>query len=71
MWEYTIEFMARRGCEPSIAEEMARFDAGRIIGQESDADCLPGNLRRVTIEGKHRPTMARWASFSVGARIAG
>jgi hypothetical protein len=71
MWEYTIEFMAKRGCEQGIVDDMVRFDAGKIIKQESDADCAPGNIRRVTIEAKHRPTMQRWASFTVGARIAG
>lgn len=65
---YTIGFARASGCERGIAEDMARFDAGRIVAETTDDRCRDDNLRSVTIEGRFPPTMARWASFVVGAR---
>ena len=65
---YTITFARASGCERAIADDMARFDAGKIVGETRDDRCRDDNLRSVTIEGRFPPTMDRWASFVVGAR---
>ena len=72
---YTIEFLRPAGCEPGIALDMARFDAGQIIrcvfvtGRDLNRPPVEGNpnLRIVTIQGKYPPTDDRWRSFAVGA----
>jgi hypothetical protein len=69
---YTIGFRARRGCSPGIVADMARFDAATLTGTTRDDECAEGHVRTATFfahltGARGEPTMARWASFVVGA----
>lgn len=66
----TIRFHRRGGCPRGVAEDMARYDGARITGTSEDDDCEPNHLRSVTMAGPNEPTMARWASFMVGAFVS-
>ena len=68
---YTIEFLRPAGCPRAIVEDMARYDGARITAYSGDERTEDGHVRDVTLEFKRgqRPTMARWASFMVGARL--
>lgn len=69
MQTYTVTFGRAGGCPIGVAEDMARFDAGKIVAKVADTDCQSDHYRSVTIQGRFAPTMARWASFMLGARI--
>ena len=68
MKHYTICFHAKRGAALGVVEDMARYDSAKITATETDEDCEPGHVRQATFVGRFEPTMARWASFMVGAR---
>lgn len=69
MKTYTLRFLAKRGAPMGIVEEMARYDSAKITATERDEDCEPGHVRQATFVGRFDPTMARWASFIVGATL--
>lgn len=69
MKHYTIRFVAKRGAPMGIVEDMARYDGASITATERDDDCEPAHVRQATFVGRFDPTMARWASFMVGARL--
>lgn len=73
---YTLRFFARRGCELSLINEMARYDRMLILAASGDTACLSDRLpsseprfRTVTLVGSSSPTMERWATFTVGAKL--
>lgn len=78
---YTIDFPERRPCPAGVIAEMARYDwaditagidgAGQAITAKMTGDKAPTHFRSVTFTSHRgfKPTMARWASFAVGARL--
>lgn len=66
---YTIAFRAPRGCPLSIVRDMARYDGAEIVSYTMDERCEPDCVRDVELHSPKRlqPTMARWASFMLGA----
>lgn len=68
---YEIEFLGKRGCPPAVLEDMARYDSATVLNTNADSDCSSYHCRRATLLGSDRPTMARWASFGIGARLVG
>lgn len=66
---YTIAFRRTQGCHLAIVQDMARYDGAEIVSTTTDDTCEPECVRTVTLHSKKRlqPTMARWASFMLGA----
>lgn len=69
MKHYTIRFLAKRGCQQAVVDDMARHDAAIVSSTTHDEDCEPGAVRQASFVGKFDPTMGRWGSFMVGAKI--
>jgi len=65
---YVMEFSKPSGCDPDLIMDMARHDSASVINMERDGDCQGRNVRRVTMEGRYAPSIARWHALSVGAR---
>jgi len=65
-FRYTIEFRAE-GVPESVLTDMARHDRAAIVARTDNAD---GRAVSATFQGRLAPTMERWATFWVGARIS-
>jgi hypothetical protein len=66
---YSIGFRRKGGCPLGVARDMARFDGAQLISHTDDFNCDSGAIRTATFVGGFAPTMARWASFVVGATL--
>lgn len=74
-YEYRIIFAAKSGCPKGVLEDMLRFDGSSLVSRRADGDCYPDDhhlgptYRSFVARGPFAPTMARWASFLVGAKL--
>jgi hypothetical protein len=67
----TIRFLRRPGCPMAVVADMLRYDDATLVGTTTDEHVHEECVRSVTMtmHWMRDPTMARWASFAVGAQI--
>lgn len=77
-YTYIIDFFAREGCPGGVINEMARYDGATVenvtlvSGEQrigKPADSMMCKQAMFTSAKGYRPTMPRWTSFAVGAKL--
>lgn len=66
---YQMDFLRVGGCPLGVVQDMARFDRATVLSVGNDLKCDEGHVRSAVMLGDGPPTMDRWRSFIVGARV--